>query len=203
MLNSDKKNPRIFTHPCGVGLWPALRYVDHERRLPHYCPPEAILFLTWRLFGSLRDPGKSFAQTDSLLDTVTEGPHWLKDERVADLVAGALDQGENEYRLYERFAWVIMPNHVHVVMRPFRPLPVVMRWIKGSTARSANLLLGRTGKPFWQYETYDHCVRNSDELSRVIRYVERNPVRAGLARAIEEWQWSSASAGQRPTPQKT
>jgi REP element-mobilizing transposase RayT len=72
---------------------------------------------------------------------------------VADLVGGALDQGEHEYRLYDRFAWVIMPNHVHVVMRPFRPLPEVTRWIKGSTARSANLLLERTGKPFWQYET--------------------------------------------------
>jgi REP element-mobilizing transposase RayT len=160
---------------------------NHERRPPHCYPPEAVLFLTWRLFGSLRglrqtgrsfpDPGKSFAQTDRLPDMATDGPLRLKDRRVAALVAGALDQGENEYRLYERCAWVIMPNHVHVIMRPFRLLPEVMRWIKGSTARSANLLLERTGRPFWQYETYDHCVRNSDELNRVIRYIERNPVR--------------------------
>jgi hypothetical protein len=114
------------------------------------------------------DPGKAFAQNDHLLDAATSGPLWLKDHRVAALVAKALDQGENEFRLYERFAWVIMPNHVHVVMRPSRPLPMVMRWIKGSTARSANLVLERTGKPFWQYETYDHCVRSGDELNRVI-----------------------------------
>jgi hypothetical protein len=68
-------------------------------------------------------------------------------------------------------------------MRPLKPLPVVMRWLKGSTVRSANLLLERTGKPFWKYESYDHCVRSSAELNRVIRYTERSPVRAGRARA--------------------
>jgi putative DNA methylase len=183
----------------------------HERRLPHYYPPEAILFLTWRLFGSLpafrspgppnADPGKAFAQNDHLLDSATSGPLWFKDHRIAALVARALDQGENEYHLYQRFAWVIMPNHMHVVMQPFQPLPVIMRWIKGSTARSANLLLEGTVNPFWQYETYDHCVRTTDELNRVIRYVGRNPVRAGFSRTIEDWPWSSASAGRGPTPQ--
>jgi REP element-mobilizing transposase RayT len=74
--------------------------------------------------------------------------------------------------------------------------------IKGSTARSANQVLDRTGKPFWQYETYDHCVHNKDELNKVIRYIERNPVRAGLAHDIEDWRWSSAGAGQRPALQQ-
>src|ERR1700722_2531992 len=88
---------------------------------------------------------------------------WLRDPRIAAVVADALEQGESDYRLYQRFAWVIMPNHVHVVMRPLRPLPAVMRWIKGSTAHSANLLLKRTGQPFW----------------------------LGLATKIEDWPWSS------------
>jgi putative transposase len=174
----------------------------HERTLPHCYPPGATLFLTWRLFGPLSrlqlpgrsapNPGKAFAEADRLLHTAADGPLWLKDDRIAALVAEALERGEREYRLYERLAWVIMPNHVHVVMLPFRPLPQVMRWIKGSTARSAKRVLERTGKPFWQYETYDHCVRNTDELNRIIQYVEWNPVRAGLARAIEAWPWSSA-----------
>jgi putative transposase len=182
----------------------------HERNLPHCHPPGATLFLTWRLFDSLPhllvpgrsslNPGKAFAQADRLLDMATDGARWLKDPRIAALVAAALEQGESEYRLYELFSWVIMPNHVHVVMRPFRPLPEVTRWIKGSTARSANLVLARTGKPFWQYETYDHCIRNTDELNRIIHYIENNPVRAGLAHATEDWRWSSA--GQRPTPQE-
>jgi REP element-mobilizing transposase RayT len=93
-----------------------------------------------------------------------------------------------------------MPNHVHVVFQPFRKLPEVTRWIKGSTARTANLLLGRTGKPFWQYESYDHCIRNDTELNRVIRYVEANPVTAGLVQAIDDWPWSSAWQAERTAP---
>jgi putative transposase len=54
-----------------------------------------------------------------------------------------------------------MPNHVHLLILPKVPVPILMRWLKGSTARSANLLLGRTGQPFWQDESYDHYARNS------------------------------------------
>jgi len=131
-----ENNPGDPAHCRGVGLRPALATSYHERNLPHLYPPETVLFLTWRLFGSLQgfhlqgpsttDPGRAFAQADGLLERATEGPLWLKDRRVAVLVAGALDQGEHEYGLYERFAWVIVPNHVHVVMRPFRPLPEVI-----------------------------------------------------------------------------
>ena len=183
----------------------------HERDLPHCYPPDATLFLTWRLFGSLPcgfqdasispTSGHAFAQMDRQLDAATNGLCWLRDARIAALVAAALEQGESEYRLYQLFAWVIMPNHVHAVVRPHQPLPVIMRWLKGSTARSANTILGRTGKKFWQCETYDHFIRNADEFNRIVKYVERNPVRAGLACSIDDWPWSSA--GRRPTPQNT
>jgi putative transposase len=136
--------------------------------------------------------GRAFVQSDRALDQANSGPLWLKDPRVANIIVNALKQGANQYRLYDLFAWVVMPNHVHLVFEPFRELPTITRWIKGSTARSANLVLGRTGKPFWQYESYDHCVRSDAELKRVIGYVERNPVAAGLVRSIEEWPWSSA-----------
>lgn len=177
----------------------------HRRILPHIYPPGATLFLTWRLFGSLplcvrpepelanQSAGRAFLRRDRELDSASAGPLWLKNPRIAQLVAEALRKGDAEFRLYDLIAWVVMPNHVHVVLTPLRALPEVTRWIKGSTARSANLLLARTGKPFWQYESYDHCVRNDDELNRIIRYVERNPIAAGLAQSIEEWPWSSAA----------
>jgi Transposase IS200 like len=85
-----------------------------------------------------------------------------------------------------------MPNHVHLLILPKVPVPILMRWLKGSTARSANLLLGRTGQPFWQDESYDHYARNSIQRDRIIAYIEENPVSAGLVSSAELWPWSSA-----------
>jgi REP element-mobilizing transposase RayT len=85
-----------------------------------------------------------------------------------------------------------MPNHVHVALLPKVSVPRITKSIKGFTARQANALLGRTGERFWQDEVFDRWVRNEGELQKIIAYIERNPVRAGLAAGIEEWHWSSA-----------
>ncbi|MGA8598490.1 MAG: hypothetical protein WB676_27550 [Bryobacteraceae bacterium] len=67
--------------------------------------------------------------------------------------------------------------------------------MKGYTAREANRVLRRTGEPFWQCESYDRWIRNQQELERVWKYIEHNPVRAGLVVNPEEYRWSSAYAG--------
>ena len=67
-----------------------------------------------------------------------------------------------------------------------------MKWLKGSTARGANLILGRTGDRFWQDESYDHYLRDSRQLNRTAAYIEENPVSAGLVTEAERWPWSSA-----------
>jgi putative transposase len=72
-------------------------------------------------------------------------------------------------------------------------LPQITHWIKGRTAREGNLLLGRTGEPFWQDESYDHWVRNEREFHRIVKYIEWNPVSAGLVTKPEDWPWSSAT----------
>jgi REP element-mobilizing transposase RayT len=94
---------------------------------------------------------------------------------------------------YESQAWVVMPNHVHLLILPRVSLPQITRWIKGRTAREANRLLGRTGQPFWEPESYDHWVRSEKELHQIEHYIEQNPVAAGLAIAPEDWLWSSAT----------
>jgi REP element-mobilizing transposase RayT len=66
--------------------------------------------------------------------------------------------------------------------------------VKNTSARKANLILGRTGMPFWQDESYDHWVRDAKEFDRIARYIEWNPVKAGLVEQVELWPWSSASA---------
>jgi putative transposase len=179
----------------------------YRRHLPHWQPSATSLFVTWRLAGSLpasvvkfrqreTDPGKSFLAFDRELDKGAFGPTWLKDPRVAQLVVEALELGANKLELFKLYSFVVMSNHVHVLVRPRVPLARIMKSIKGFTAREANKLLSRTGESFWQDESFDHWVRNEDEFYRIVRYIENNPVKAGLVARPEDWPWSSAS---RPT----
>src|SRR5207253_3834247 len=107
--------------------------------------------------------------------------------------AHALFLAEKQWQLYDLLAWVIMSNHVHVLLEPHKRLAEITRAVKNISAREANVLLGRTGLPFWQDESYDHWVRNDGEFARIVRYIEWNPVRAGLVGCPAEWRWSSAS----------
>ena len=166
------------------------------------------MFLTWRLWGSLPavrertaypTPGHAFVAADRALDRHGSGPRWLNDPRIAGFVAESIQSGENQRRFYELRAWVVMPNHVHLLILPQVAVPAITRWLKAWTARRANHLLGRTGQPFWQDESYDHWVRNRQERDRIIRYIEENPVSAGLVASAELWPWSSA-AGQAEPP---
>ena len=98
----------------------------------------------------------------------------------------------SEWRLYELFAWVVMANHVHVLLRPLVPLRKALMNIKSRSACAANAVLRRTGKPFCQDESYDHWVRSDRERGSIIRYIHYNPVTAGPVLQREEWPWSSA-----------
>jgi REP element-mobilizing transposase RayT len=180
---------------------------EYRRRLPHYHPDHAYLFLTWRLWGTLPakaasraypTAGHAFVAQDRALDRHCPGPIWLQDARIGDLVARAIVIGEAERHFYELCAWVVMPNHVHLLILPKVSVAVLMRWLKGSTARNANRILGRTGQPFWQDESWDHYLRNSDQLNRTIAYIEGNPVSAGLVGSAERWPWSSAGWQAKP-----
>ncbi|MGA2598278.1 MAG: transposase [Bryobacteraceae bacterium] len=173
----------------------------YRRHLPHWIPDSAIFFVTWRLAGSAapcepeiltaENTGRlGFLAKDERLDGC--GPFWLGDSRIAEMVESALRYGAATRGSYQLHAWVIMPNHVHVVLEPKIPLATIMRWLKGRTARMANQILGRTGLPFWQDESFDHWVRNADELAAIISYVEENPVKAGFVLSNELWRWSSA-----------
>jgi REP element-mobilizing transposase RayT len=94
---------------------------------------------------------------------------------------------------YELDAYVVMPNHVHLLVFPKTSPSRFLKSIKSYTAREANKMLTRTGQPFWQSETYDHWVRDAQERQRIRAYIENNPVKAGLARSPEQFSWSSAS----------
>jgi putative transposase len=172
-----------------------------ERHLPHWQPEGAAVFVTWRLYGSLpasvealksESAGKRFVAFDRDLDKAATGPRWLGDDRIAQCVADARHYGEDQLHLYRLRAVVPMINHVNILIYPEAELSRITKAIKNFTARRANTILGRTGQPFWQDESYDHWARSPEELEKIVRYIEGNPVVAGLASQPQDWRWSSA-----------
>jgi len=171
----------------------------HSRRLPHYHSAGQATFLTWRLHGSLPPSrgfpspiasGQAFLAMDRLLDSTCTGPLFLRVPEVGKMVMDAIHY--RDQRTYRLHSFVVMPNHVHLLMTPLEAVSKVMQSLKRFTAREGNRMLGLTGQPFWQDESYDRLVRNDTEFDRIVHYIERNPVTAGLAATPEEFPWSSA-----------
>jgi hypothetical protein len=114
---------------------------------------------------------------DQFLDAARTGPFWLQMAPIAALVVDGIAFGQDPLKHYELGAFVVMPNHMHLLVTPRIPIPKLTRRLKGYTAREANRLLGRTGEAFWQPESDDHWVRSEQEWGRIVRYLENNPWR--------------------------
>jgi REP element-mobilizing transposase RayT len=98
-------------------------------------------------------------------------------------------------------AVVIMPDHVHLLFTAIRDaegwifaLPEILRAIKGSSARSINRVIGRTG-PVWQDESFDHVLRGNESQRETIDYIRQNPVRKGLVEKPEDYRWLWVEVG--------
>ena len=151
-----------------------------------------------------------FAKWDKYLDQ-SLGACWLKEPAIAKLVRTSLYFFAGErLRLW---AYVIMPNHVHVLLEPKAEwiqnfgtdlgafcddtrntrgiLSPIMKSLKGYTGKEANRILNKRGR-FWQRETYNHWVRDEDEFRRIVYYIEKNPEKAGLVSQPHDWLYSSA-----------
>ena len=174
----------------------------YRRRIPHIDSPGCPVFLTWRLHGTLPanrvfpvetlNSGQAFVAWDRLLDQAQCGPAYLRRPEAAAIVAAHIVSLAGTPSYYQLHAWVVMPNHVHLLVTPSVRLPEVTRGLKGATARRVNQALGLSGA-LWQDETFDRLVRNTGEFNRIVGYIEQNPVSAGLVSAPGQYPWSSAS----------
>jgi putative transposase len=174
----------------------------YRRRLPHLDQPGQAAFLTWRLHGSLPpnrafpaatvSSGPAFAALDRLLDETLAGPFHLHRQALADMVVEAIYHNASELSHYALHAFVVMPNHVHLLVTPAVALCKLTQSLKSITAKRANAMMALTGSPFWQEESYDHLVRNQREFESIRGYIEENPVRAGLVTVAGQYRWSSA-----------
>ena len=147
----------------------------YARNLPHWHPEGACIFLTWRLYGTLprgtvtpdcaptsqsgilskrnnsgdtETAGARFKRLDMQLDRAKWGARWLAVPRVASCVEDAIVRGEKSLAQYLLHAYVVMPNHVHLLITPRLPVRRIMRGIKGVSSRDANRILGRRRKAF-------------------------------------------------------
>jgi putative transposase len=176
----------------------------HQRGyLPHHDLPGVTQLVTfrlhdamlasrrgeWELLLRIEDDRQRRAKLEAYLDRGL-GECWLQQPRVAEVVEGALRFFDGD-RCRLR-AWVIMPNHVHVLLDVWQtPLAELLRSWKGYTAREANKLLNRRGT-VWEREYWDTRIRDEEHLRKALRYVESNPVKARLVPEARQWPWGSA-----------
>jgi REP element-mobilizing transposase RayT len=98
---------------------------------------------------------------------------------------------------YQLGDYVIMPNHVHVLMTPspgFQLKPLLQTW-KSFTAKKMQKLDTSVPVNFWQHESYDHIVRSPRQLSHYQNYIRENPSKACLKDG--EWtHWEAPKQGE-------
>jgi REP element-mobilizing transposase RayT len=92
-------------------------------------------------------------------------------------------------RFYALFATVVMPDHVHLLIRPNPGMDLsrVMKGIKGVSARLINQDRGTSGA-VWQDESWDRLVRDAEDLAEKMNYMLNNPVKSGLVEASQHYE---------------
>ncbi len=119
------------------------------------------------------------------------GECYLRNPLISAMVRESLLRSDNVR--YKLLAWVIMPNHIHFLIKPINGVSLsdIMQKFKSYTSHEANKLLDRKGK-FWQEDYFDRYIRDYAHYEKTIAYIHNNPLRAGLCESHDEWQFSSA-----------
>ncbi len=184
-----------------------------SRRLPHLDSPDALQFISFRLADSL--PQQLLAQWQQQLVTLPDTERMIELRRRMEgyldrgfgccalghpVMAATLQKAFNHHdgERYRLLAWCIMPNHVHVLIKPDWPLAkIVQSWKVWSARRARNhaleWCLDLPLRGLWMRGFWDRYIRDEQHLLAVVEYIHQNPVKAGLCAKAEDWPWSSAS----------
>ncbi len=175
----------------------------HERGyVPHRDEPGLTQFVTFRLqdsfpeslrsewehFLKVEDDRAQRKQLEAYLDKGRGDCH-LRHPEIAKLVEENFRQFSGPR--YELRAWVLMPNHVHVLFKVGTASisEIVGAW-KKHKGRLAHKLLGKQGA-FWGGGYFDTFMRDGEHEHKTVRYIENNPTKAKLVVDPKEWPWSS------------
>lgn len=178
-----------------------------ENRLPHWQQEGAVYFITFRLADAVpshlrvqwesergawlrvhpepwskeieREYHERFSGAIERWLDAGYGACLLRRPECAQIVAGTLRHFEGQRVIM--ISSVVMPNHVHAlfVQNPEWPLKKLIQSWKRFTAREINKLLERSGS-LWQRDYFDRLVRDEKHFANCVRYVRRNPEKAGL-----------------------
>ena len=176
--------------------------------LPHWRQSQKLYFVTFRLNDSVaQDRLHAWSAEKEIWESQHPKPwsekNWTEyHERFTEKMEQLLDSGygscalrhpevgtlvENALRhfdgtRYQLGEYVIMPNHVHVLVRPAedQPLESILHSWKSFTAKQANIILKKSGA-FWCEEYFDHLVRSATQYEKFCGYIRENPLKARLA----------------------
>ncbi len=125
--------------------------------------------------------------------TFTTANDFVLDDCCRDLVLGCIKFHQNSK--YELYACVVMPEHLHLVVRPLEKGPKIpyglseiMHSIKSYSAKQINKAVSQTGQ-VWLKESYDRIVRDDAEFLEKMNYIVNNPLKKGLAEKPEDYRW--------------
>jgi REP element-mobilizing transposase RayT len=201
----------MIRKPATVAFW--------RGRLPHWEVEDGRYFVTLHLAGAIPEQGwnrihaisaelekipkgneqgflniqrRIFREMEAWLDRTERVSH-LRDPQIAKMVLEAITH-RKERRVWTMFEFVIMPNHLHLF---FEVLQGDLKWVmedfkRWTGHRAAKARRGHGGQ-FWQREWFDHWSRSDEEDERIVAYIRRNPVKAGLVEDHTKWPFGSWS----------
>ena len=137
--------------------------------LKRFQKAESLHFITFSCFGRL--PYLEASETKDVVEAVLEAVRARHGARV--------------------YAYVLMPEHVHLLMNE-PPSILVAQFLKAFKQITSRKLKGDRER-FWQERYFDGNIHGESARSEVIRYIHRNPVKRGLAASPEQYRWSSFS----------
>ncbi len=154
----------------------------NRKHLFHIDEPNHYQFITFRTQDSIDPYLKKIAQ----LELATNKKQFLIDQYLDLSKVGAYLNGEvllllsdyiksHDKNIYDLIAFCIMPNHIHILIKPLYELNKVMQIIKGGSAKLINKSMLTNGR-FWAPGYYDKLIRNENHLLLVYQYIKNNPL---------------------------
>ena len=139
-----------------------------------------------------REHATNTGQSYMVTSATWERRSLFRNERWARLLIDTLYHYRGSAYLLHEF--VIMPDHMHILLTPNRSLEKAVQFIKGGFSYRAKKELG-SNMEVWQKGFSDHRIRDAGDYLRHVDYIRQNPVRKKLCEQVEEYPYSSAHLG--------